>query len=58
MTQTVADLLEQAAKCRRLAVRADDEHAAQVLLALAEEYEELAKEKGNSGPTPEGSGGE
>jgi hypothetical protein len=37
-------LLEQAEKCRRLAARADDRHAAQVLIALAEEYERLAAE--------------
>jgi hypothetical protein len=37
-------LLEQANKCRRLAARADDDDAAQVLIALAEEYERLAAE--------------
>lgn len=43
--ETTAYLLEQAAKCRRLAARADDEHASQVLIALAEEYERLAADQ-------------
>lgn len=43
--ETAPYLLEQAAKCRRLAAGADDEHASQVLIALAEEYERLAAEQ-------------
>ena len=43
--ETIAYLLEQAAECRRLAARADDAHASQVLIALAEEYERLAAEQ-------------
>jgi hypothetical protein len=39
--ETTAYLLEQATKCRRLAARADDVHASEVLIALAEEYERL-----------------
>ena len=43
--ETAPYLLEQAAKCRRLAAGANDEHASQVLIALAEEYERLAAEQ-------------
>jgi hypothetical protein len=40
--ETATYLLEQAAKCRRLASGADDDHASQILIVLAEEYERLA----------------
>jgi hypothetical protein len=42
--ETASYLLEQAEKCRRLAARANDDCASQVLIALAEEYERLAAE--------------
>ena len=40
-----AHLIKQAAKCRRLAASADDKDASQILIALAEEFEQLAAEQ-------------